>query len=69
MTRVIDHFTLMFFTPTDTPHMGCTDVFADTWMTCVILPAIESGEVSRPIETLERIRGSNWVKHGLFFCC
>lgn len=69
MTRVIDHFTPILFTPATTPHMGCTDVFADTWMTCVISPAIESGGVYRPIETLERMRSLDWVKHGLCSAC
>jgi len=69
MTRVIDHFTPILFTPATTPHMGCTDVFADTWMTCVISPAIETGGVYRPIETLERIRDLDWVKHGLCSAC
>jgi len=69
MMRVIDHFTPILFTPATTPHMGCTDVFADTWMTCVISPAIESGGVYRPIETLERMRSLDWVKHGLCSAC
>jgi len=69
MTRVIDHFTPILFIPATTPHMGCTDVFADTWMTCVISPAIESGGVYRPIETLERMRSLDWVKHGLCSAC
>lgn len=69
MTRVIDHFTPILFTPATTPHMACTDVFADTWMTSVISPAIETGGVYRPIETLERIRGLDWIKRGLCSTC
>ena len=57
ITRVIDHFTLMLFTPATTSHMGCTNVFVYTWMACVILFATKSGRVYRLIETLERIGG------------
>ncbi|KXN84523.1 hypothetical protein AN958_12392 [Leucoagaricus sp. SymC.cos] len=69
MTRVIDRFTPILFTPATTPHMACTDVFADTWMNLVISPAITSNGVYKPIETLEMIKGLDWAKHGLCATC
>ncbi|KAF9450268.1 hypothetical protein P691DRAFT_726395 [Macrolepiota fuliginosa MF-IS2] len=69
MARVIEHFTPILFTPATTPHMACTDVFADTWMNSVILPAIEDNGVYKPIETLERIKELAWAQHGLCASC
>lgn len=69
MMRIIDHFTPILFTPATTPHMSCTDVFADTWMTLVISPAIGDDGVYKPIETLERIKGIDWAHHGLCAAC
>jgi hypothetical protein len=69
MTRVIDHFTPIIFTPATTPHMACTDVFANTWTSLVVLPAIEDDGVYKPIETLEKMKGLNWAKHGLCSAC
>ncbi|KAF5358131.1 hypothetical protein D9756_001166 [Leucocoprinus leucothites] len=69
MTRVIDHFTPILFTPATTPHMACTDVFADTWMPLIISPALESDGVYKPIETLEQMRSIDWGKHGLCPVC
>jgi hypothetical protein len=69
MTRVIDLFTPVLFTPATASHMACTDVFADTWMSLVISPAIENDGVYKPIETLERIREIDWGKHGLCSAC
>ncbi|KAJ6609247.1 hypothetical protein B0H10DRAFT_2065194 [Mycena sp. CBHHK59/15] len=56
MTHLIDHFSPILFTAPATPHMACTDVFADTWMKLVIQPAIEDEGVYKPLETLERIK-------------
>lgn len=69
MTRVIDHFTPILFTPATTPHMACTDVFADTWMNLVISPALEDGGVYKPIETLERLKRIEWAQRGLCAEC
>ncbi|KAG6865149.1 hypothetical protein C0991_004831 [Blastosporella zonata] len=65
MERLIDYFTPVLFTPPATPHMACTDVFADTWMSLVIQPAIEDDGVYKPLETLERIKSIDWAKAGL----
>src|ERR1700742_3482410 len=69
MTRVIDHFTPILFTPATTPHMACTDVFADTWMNLVISPALEDDGVYKPIETLERLKRIEWAQRGLCAEC
>jgi len=49
--------------------MECTDVFADTWMTHVIQPALESDGVYKPLETLETIKSRDWTKDGLCVDC
>ncbi|KIM36472.1 hypothetical protein M413DRAFT_290701 [Hebeloma cylindrosporum] len=69
MTRLISHFTPILFTPGATPHMGCTDVFADTWMSLVIQPAIEDDGVYKPIETLQRMKQIDWSSYGLCDSC
>ncbi|KAG6872398.1 hypothetical protein C0995_009988 [Termitomyces sp. Mi166 len=69
MERIIEYFTPILFTPATTPHMACTDVFADTWMTLVIQPAIEDDGVYKPLETLERIKGIDWAGAGLCAVC
>ncbi|KAG6828910.1 hypothetical protein H0H92_006361 [Tricholoma furcatifolium] len=69
MERIIEYFTPILFTPPATPHMACTDVFADTWMRLVITPAIENNGVYKPLETLERIKGIDWEKEGLCEAC
>ncbi|KAG6911414.1 hypothetical protein DXG01_016511 [Tephrocybe rancida] len=69
MERLIDYFTPMLFTPPATPHMACTDVFADAWMPLVIQPAIEDDGVYKPLETLERIKNIDWAKSGLCQAC
>lgn len=69
MTELINHFTPILFTPAATPHMACTDVFADVWMPLVIQPALEDDGVYKPLETLERIRNVDWRKHGLCEDC
>ena len=69
MTRFIEHFTPILFTPAATPHMACTDVFADTWMPLVIQPALNSHGVYKPLETLERIKSIDWAKEGLCPSC
>ncbi|KAF4576431.1 hypothetical protein EYR36_000974 [Pleurotus pulmonarius] len=69
MTKMVEHFTPLLFSPATTPHMACTDVFADTWMNLVIQPAIEDDGVCKPLETLERIKGVDWAAHGLCAEC
>ncbi|KAF8889909.1 hypothetical protein BD779DRAFT_1438966 [Infundibulicybe gibba] len=69
MTCLIEHFTPTLFTPATTPHMKCTDIFADTWMPLVIQPALEDDGVYKPIETLERMKSINWVKEGICIAC
>ena len=69
MTRFIEHFTPILFTPAATPHMACTDVFADTWMKLVIQPALDNDGVYKPLETLERIKSIDWGKEGLCPSC
>ncbi|KAJ7274301.1 hypothetical protein B0H12DRAFT_1006934 [Mycena haematopus] len=69
MTHFIEHFSPILFTPPATPHMACTDVFADTWMTLVIQPAIDDEGVYKPLETLQRIKNVDWAKAGLCTEC
>ncbi|KAG5636531.1 hypothetical protein H0H81_007728 [Sphagnurus paluster] len=69
MSRTIDYFTPILFTPPATSHMACTDVFADTWMSLVIQPAIENDGVYKPLETLESLKGIDWGKLGLCDAC
>ena len=69
MTRFIEHFTPILFTPAATPHMACTDVFADTWMRLVIQPALDNDGVYKPLETLERMKSIKWNKEGLCPSC
>jgi len=69
MIHFIEHFTPILFTPPATPHMACTDVFADTWMKLVIQPAIDDEGVYKPLETLERIKGLDWAGAGLCNAC
>ncbi|KAF5328607.1 hypothetical protein D9619_011574 [Psilocybe cf. subviscida] len=69
MTRLIEHFTPILFTPAATPHMECTDVFAETWMPLVIQPAIETDGVYKPLESLQRMKEIDWAKYGLCASC
>ncbi|PPQ64808.1 hypothetical protein CVT26_002640 [Gymnopilus dilepis] len=69
MNRLITHFTPILFTPAATPHMACTDVFAETWMPLVIQPAIADDGVYKPLETLQRMKEIDWAKHGLCESC
>jgi hypothetical protein len=69
MAHLIDYFTPLLFTPAATPHMACTDVFADKWMPLVIQPALEDDGVYKPLETLEQMRGVDWAKEGLCESC
>jgi len=69
MKDIMEHFTPILFTPATTPHMACTDVFADTWMSFVIQPALANGGVYKPLETLQDIIDVNWSKHGLCTSC
>jgi hypothetical protein len=65
----MEHFTPILFTPAATPHMACTDVFANTWMSLVIEPALDNGGVYKPLETLQDIIDVDWGKHGLCPSC
>jgi hypothetical protein len=65
----MEHFTPILFTPATTPHMACTDVFANTWMSLVIEPALDNGGVYKPLETLQDIIDIGWDKHGLCASC
>lgn len=69
MTRFIEHFTPILFTPAVAAHMACTDVFADTWMQLVIQPALNDDGVYKPLETLERMKSIDWAKEGLCPSC
>ena len=69
MTRFIEYFTPILFTPAATPHMACTDVFADTWMELVIQPALDNDGVYKPLETLDRMKSIDWNKEGLCPSC
>ncbi|KAG1725715.1 uncharacterized protein EDB91DRAFT_1167667 [Suillus paluster] len=69
MTGIVEHFTPILFTPPATPHMACTDVFADRWMSLVIQPAISTSGVCRPLEMLEEIKQIDWAAEGLCAAC
>jgi hypothetical protein len=69
MTCIIDHFTPILFTPPATPHISCTDVFADMWMPLVIQPGLENDAVYKPLETLQRMKDTDWTKEGLCQSC
>jgi hypothetical protein len=69
MTRIIDHFTPILFTPPATPHIPCTDVFAETWMSLVIQPGLDNDGVYKPLETLQRMKDTDWAKEGLCQSC
>ncbi|KIO04271.1 hypothetical protein M404DRAFT_1000767 [Pisolithus tinctorius Marx 270] len=69
MAGIVDHFTPILFTPPTTPHMACTDVFADKWMSLVIPSAISDGGVYKPLETLEFIKQLDWAAEGLCPAC
>ncbi|KAH7889126.1 hypothetical protein F5I97DRAFT_1841814 [Phlebopus sp. FC_14] len=69
MNAVVEHFTPILFTPPATPHMACTDVFADKWMSLVILSAIAENAVYKPLETLENIKRIDWAAEGLCPAC
>jgi hypothetical protein len=50
--------------------MACTELLADHWMTRVIQPALEDSGVSKPLETLQRIKDIDWKSLGLCEeCC
>ncbi|KAJ7158672.1 hypothetical protein C8R46DRAFT_907354 [Mycena filopes] len=69
MTNFMEYFSPILFTAPATPHMACTDVFADTWMPLVIQPAIDDEGVYKPLETLERIKHIDWAAAGLCTLC
>ncbi|KAG2135190.1 uncharacterized protein EDB93DRAFT_1242578 [Suillus bovinus] len=69
MTGIVEHFTPVLFTPPATPHMACTDVFADKWMSLVITPAISNSGVCKPLEMLEQIKQIDWAAEGLCAAC
>ncbi|KAF8633474.1 hypothetical protein AX15_001434 [Amanita polypyramis BW_CC] len=69
MTKLIDYFTPILFTPLTTPHIPCTDVFADTWSPLISQPAIENEGMTKPLETLEQMKNIDWARHGLCASC
>jgi hypothetical protein len=69
MTGIVEYFTPVLFTPPATPHMACTDVFADKWMPLVITPAISDSGVYKPLEMLEQIKQIDWAAEGLCAAC
>lgn len=69
LSRIIEHFTPILFTPPATPHMECTDVFAETWGSLVILPAIEDNGVYKPLEMLATLKDMDWARLGLCPSC
>lgn len=69
MTGIVEHFTPVLFTPPATPHMACTDVFAEKWMSLVITPAISNSGVCKPLEMLEQIKQIDWAAEGLCVAC
>jgi hypothetical protein len=69
MGGMMEHFTPILFTPATTPHMACTDVFADMWMSVVIQPALQNSGVYKPLETLQNIIDIDWGKLGLCLSC
>ncbi|KAI6137563.1 hypothetical protein BKA82DRAFT_4180975 [Pisolithus tinctorius] len=69
MAGIVDHVTPILFTPPTTPHMACTDVFADKWMSLVIPSAISDGGVYKPLETLQFIKQLGWAAEGLCPAC
>ncbi|EGN95772.1 hypothetical protein SERLA73DRAFT_60590 [Serpula lacrymans var. lacrymans S7.3] len=69
MTGIMEYFTPVLFTPPATPHMACTDVFADKWMPLVIQHALGNDSVYKPLETLETIKDIDWAAQGLCGVC
>jgi len=69
MAGIVEYFIPIVFTPPATPHMVCTDVFADKWMQLVIQSAIEDGSLYKPLETLEQIKQIDWGAQGLCPAC
>jgi len=69
MSRIIEYFTPILFTPATSSHMDCTNFLAESWMSFVIQPAINDSEVYKPLESLDRIKNIDWVKHGLCESC
>ncbi|KAG1839178.1 hypothetical protein C8R48DRAFT_741759 [Suillus tomentosus] len=69
MTGIVEHFTPVLFSPPATPHMACTDVFADKWMLLVITPAISDSGVCKPLEMLGQIKQIDWAAEGLCVAC
>ena len=69
MNKLIEHITPVLFTPVTTPHITCTDVFADTWSSLIAEPAIINDWLIRPLETLEQMKNIDWQGHGLCASC
>ncbi|KAE9385456.1 hypothetical protein BT96DRAFT_982037 [Gymnopus androsaceus JB14] len=64
-----DRFTPLLFTPPPTSHMNCTDALAEHWMSMVISPAIDNSAMGKPLQTLESMKGVDWVGLGLCEAC
>ncbi|KAF9242026.1 hypothetical protein BU15DRAFT_44452 [Melanogaster broomeanus] len=69
MTGIMEYFTPILFTSPGTPHMACTDVFADRWPQLVVESALSGGSLYKPLETLERIKQIDWGAEGLCPAC
>ncbi|KAE9398793.1 hypothetical protein BT96DRAFT_882655 [Gymnopus androsaceus JB14] len=68
-SKLIDRFTPLLFTPPPTSHMNCTDALAEHWMSMVISPAIDNSAMGKPLQTLESMKGVDWVGLGLCEAC
>ncbi|KAF9220126.1 hypothetical protein BS17DRAFT_355553 [Gyrodon lividus] len=69
MIGMVEYFIPVLFTPPATPHMACTDVFADKWMDLVVQSAIADCTLYKPLETLEQIKQLDWGGEGLCPAC
>ncbi|THU89695.1 hypothetical protein K435DRAFT_728872 [Dendrothele bispora CBS 962.96] len=69
MENLATYFTPVIFTPPPTSHMACTDVIADKWMEFVITPVLADSGLCHPIESLEMLKGIDWVKEGICEDC
>ncbi|KIK91851.1 hypothetical protein PAXRUDRAFT_830477 [Paxillus rubicundulus Ve08.2h10] len=69
MAEIVEFFVPVVFTAPATPHMVCTDIFADKWMQLVIQSAIEDGSLYKPLEMLEQLKQIDWEAEGLCPTC
>lgn len=62
MTHISESFSPTLFQPPPALHMECTDVYADLWMENAVQPAFSDAGISKPFETLARLRKLNWKR-------